>query len=248
MQNCVPDAHEVGPHERDRPTLTLGAPPLVPKRGRSGCRRVTCDRISLRRAFAYSCACCLLVAFPIVITLVMASMAAYAQGVSKLDLTSTLIAVASWKPQQLLEDPPSMTASLQERALFPAITACVRQTRAQLQAQVPGMMAQAERLNRMAQQYGLGGSGTTAGLQDATNWVRVLAIVDDALNNPSGLASSPSFVMQKNATVALEMLLRAWNASDPRAAALMRAQLEQMVSAIRGGARQLIATSCGWAN
>ena len=58
MLNRIRDACEVSPHQRDLPNLTLGTYPLVSDKGRFGCRRIGCNRVSLRHAFA----CCMLVA------------------------------------------------------------------------------------------------------------------------------------------------------------------------------------------
>jgi len=175
----------------------------------------------------------------ILISSVFINSAAGAQQTSSpaLDAATTLVTVAAFYPQRLIDDPPLTTPS--DRPTWQIVRPCLQKIRSAYQAHLP-LLAEQLRKTQIALGQQTQGTAADSAWNDAINYVRAMHISELAITDGSSLASDPDFQLQKNEMDRAWTLNETWKQLNPNAPGLLESVIP-MSSAIY---RELLRTQC----
>jgi hypothetical protein len=185
--------------------------------------------------------------FRLAVTTACFSLAIPAQqaAASPLDTATTLLTLAAWDPQRLIDDPPLANPSPSDSAEFKIIRPCLRKIRTGYEAQLPALQRQYDILVGQVGTAGAKNSAAEQALNEATGFVRLMNISELALTNGSNLAANADFQINKGLIDALNQKIRDWIILNPRAPNLLAEQIQKTKLSTIAIYRERLQTQCG---
>jgi hypothetical protein len=164
---------------------------------------------------------------------------------SPLDTATTLLTLAAWDPQRLIEDPPLANPSPSDSAEFKIVRPCLRKIRAGYEVELPALQRQYDILVGQVGTAGAKNSAAEQALNEATGFVRLVNISELAITNGSNLAASTDFQINKGLIDALNQKIREWIILNPNAPNILAEQIQKTKLSTVAIYRERLRTQCG---
>ncbi|WP_334519293.1 hypothetical protein [Bradyrhizobium sp. AZCC 2230] len=164
---------------------------------------------------------------------------------SPLDTATTLLTLAAWDPQRLIDDPPLANPSASDSAEFKIIRPCLRKIRAGYEAQLPALQRQYDILVRQVGTAGAKDSAAEQALNEATGFIRLMNISELAITNGSNLAASADFQINKGLIDALNQKIEEWRRLNPYAPNVLEEQNQKTKLSTFAIYRERLRAQCG---